>query len=116
MGFLGHVDEMHAKGVVGVINMCGEYRGPLEDYKRLGIEELWLPTVVRDTRIQQWGTRFKRRSISRENGGQIGLWRPVTPILKPMFLGNPYLHYRCAKNECTLMMQIGAVMFLWRLF
>eukprot|EP00904_Undaria_pinnatifida_P007540 jgi/Undpi1/3916/HiC_scaffold_16.g07284.m1 len=45
VGFLGHVDEMHAKGVVGVINMCGEYRGPLEDYKRLGIEELWLPTV-----------------------------------------------------------------------
>lgn len=47
MGFLGHVDELHAKGVVGVINMCGEYRGPVEDYDRLGVEQLWLPTVVR---------------------------------------------------------------------
>lgn len=47
VGFLGHVDEMRAKGVVGVINMCGEYRGPLEDYNRLGMEQLWLPTVVR---------------------------------------------------------------------
>ena len=47
VGFLGHVDELRAKGVVGVINMCGEYRGPLEEYNRLGIEHLWLPTVVR---------------------------------------------------------------------
>lgn len=47
VGFLGHVDELHAKGVVGVINMCGEYRGPVEDYNRLGVEQLWLPTVVR---------------------------------------------------------------------
>eukprot|EP00752_Nemacystus_decipiens_P012239 g10848.t1 len=45
VGFLGHVDALHEKGVVGVINMCGEYRGPLEDYRRLGIEQLWLPTV-----------------------------------------------------------------------
>lgn len=46
VGFLGHVDELHAKGVVGVINMCGEYRGPVEDYNRLGVEQLWIPTVV----------------------------------------------------------------------
>ncbi|CAM9257827.1 unnamed protein product [Ectocarpus sp. 6 AP-2014] len=45
VGFLGHADALHAKGIVGVINMCGEYRGPLEDYARLGIEQLWLPTV-----------------------------------------------------------------------
>lgn len=47
VGFLGHADTLHAKGVVGVINMCGEYRGPLDEYDRVGIEQLWLPTVVR---------------------------------------------------------------------
>lgn len=47
VGFLGHADILHGKGIVGVINMCGEYRGPLEEYSRLGIEQLWLPTVVR---------------------------------------------------------------------
>lgn len=30
--------------------MCGEYQGPLEEYRRLGVEQLWLPTVVRATR------------------------------------------------------------------
>lgn len=25
--------------------MCHEYRGPIEKYRRLGIKELWLPTV-----------------------------------------------------------------------
>ena len=57
VGFLGHADEMRAKGVVGVINMCGEYQGPLEDYSRLGIEQLWLPTVVRAREREEnpWG-------------------------------------------------------------
>uniref|UniRef100_A0A7S2UGS4 Protein-tyrosine-phosphatase n=1 Tax=Attheya septentrionalis TaxID=420275 RepID=A0A7S2UGS4_9STRA len=32
-------------GVRAVINMCDEYRGPIEKYRNLGIEELWLPTV-----------------------------------------------------------------------
>ncbi|CAN0134403.1 unnamed protein product [Ascophyllum nodosum] len=45
VGFLGLADALHAKGVVGVINMCSEYEGPLEDYKRLGMEQLWLPTL-----------------------------------------------------------------------
>lgn len=56
VGFLGHADALHDKGVVGVINMCGEYRGPLEEYSRLGIEQLWLPTVVR--------SRVLARSVS----------------------------------------------------
>lgn len=47
VGFLGMADALRYRGVMGVINMCGEYRGPLEDYRRLGIEQLWLPTVVR---------------------------------------------------------------------
>ena len=50
VGFLGLADALHAKGVVGVINMCSEYEGPLEDYKRLGMEQLWLPTLVRTPR------------------------------------------------------------------
>ncbi|CAM9637789.1 unnamed protein product, partial [Hapterophycus canaliculatus] len=45
VGFLGHADAIHQKGIVAVINMCGEYRGPVDDYRRLGIEQLWLPTV-----------------------------------------------------------------------
>jgi len=32
-------------GVRGVINMCEEYAGPVTTYKRLGIEQLHLPTV-----------------------------------------------------------------------
>jgi len=32
-------------GVRGVINMCEEYAGPVKTYKRLGIEQLHLPTV-----------------------------------------------------------------------
>lgn len=46
MGFLGHVDTLYASGVRGVINLCGEYKGPLADYKHFGIEQLWVPTVV----------------------------------------------------------------------
>jgi atypical dual specificity phosphatase len=32
-------------GVKGVINMCQEWRGPTKLYKKLGIEELYLPTT-----------------------------------------------------------------------
>ena len=32
-------------GVRAVINMCDEYRGPVEAYSREGIKQLWLPTV-----------------------------------------------------------------------
>jgi len=32
-------------GVEGVINMCEEWKGPLKEYKKLGIEELYLPTT-----------------------------------------------------------------------
>jgi atypical dual specificity phosphatase len=32
-------------GVHGVVNMCEEYRGPVEFYRDHGIEQLWLPTV-----------------------------------------------------------------------
>lgn len=32
-------------GISGVINMCEEYAGPLAQYEKLGIEQLWLPTT-----------------------------------------------------------------------
>jgi len=25
--------------------MCAEYKGPIQKYKKLGIEQLWLPTT-----------------------------------------------------------------------
>lgn len=39
------VPKLARLGVSGVINMCREYRGPLREYERFGIEQLWLPTV-----------------------------------------------------------------------
>lgn len=32
-------------GITGVVNMCEEMPGPIKAYERLGIEQLWLPTV-----------------------------------------------------------------------
>lgn len=37
--------SLQALGVTGVVNMCEECAGPKEAYERLGIEQLWLPTV-----------------------------------------------------------------------
>ncbi len=37
--------KLQREGVTGVINMCEEYPGPKATYERLGIEQLWLPTV-----------------------------------------------------------------------
>jgi atypical dual specificity phosphatase len=31
--------------VRGVINFCEEYEGPVEQYKELGIQQLYLPTT-----------------------------------------------------------------------
>ncbi|CAM9444143.1 unnamed protein product [Phaeothamnion confervicola] len=42
---LGHVEVLHNLGVVGVVNMCAEYNGPVAQYRKFGIEQLWLPTV-----------------------------------------------------------------------
>ncbi|KAG7349159.1 protein-tyrosine phosphatase [Nitzschia inconspicua] len=45
-GFLGYPQTLREKfGVKGVINLCEEYRGPLKQYKELGMEELYLPTT-----------------------------------------------------------------------
>lgn len=37
--------RLHRMGVRGVINLCDEFRGPRRQYSRLGMKELWLPTV-----------------------------------------------------------------------
>lgn len=39
-----HVPHLHASGVRRVINLCTEYGGPGETYRRYGIEQLRLPT------------------------------------------------------------------------
>lgn len=39
------VPKLAELGVRGVINMCREYRGPVREYQRFGIEQLRLPTV-----------------------------------------------------------------------
>ena len=45
-GFLQYPAKLKEQyGVDGVINMCEEYRGPIKQYKQLGIEELYLPTT-----------------------------------------------------------------------
>eukprot|EP01040_Poterioochromonas_malhamensis_P017573 gene17573-20238_t len=45
MGFLGHPEQIKKLGVTGVVNMCYEYQGPVSQYKKLGIKQLYLPTV-----------------------------------------------------------------------
>ncbi len=42
---LGPVDELHRQGVRAVVNMQDEYGGPVAAYRRLGVEQLRLPTV-----------------------------------------------------------------------
>ena len=39
------VKKLAEIGVRGVINMCREYRGPVAEYSKYDIEQLWLPTV-----------------------------------------------------------------------
>jgi atypical dual specificity phosphatase len=59
-------------GITGVINMCEEYAGPVAEYERLGIEQLWLPTTdfqhpTRD--MIERGAEFLQRH--RHQGGQV---------------------------------------------
>jgi atypical dual specificity phosphatase len=46
IGFMGLPERLYEEyGVRGVVNMCKEYRGPTRQYEKLGMKELWLPTV-----------------------------------------------------------------------
>lgn len=45
-GFLDYPRKLKEEyGVGAVVNMCQEWRGPTRQYKKLGIEELYLPTT-----------------------------------------------------------------------
>lgn len=43
--FLGHVDALFARGVRAVVNLCDEYEGPMDQYKKLHVVQLRLPTI-----------------------------------------------------------------------
>ena len=43
--FRQDVPHLQTEGVTGVINMCIEYPGPKTTYEKIGMEQLWLPTV-----------------------------------------------------------------------
>ena len=43
--FPGDAEALFAAGIRAVVNTCEEYRGPREQYRRLGIEQLHIPTV-----------------------------------------------------------------------
>lgn len=45
ISFLGHPQQLAELGVCGVVNMCDEYAGPIDAYKKLKIRQLRLPTV-----------------------------------------------------------------------
>jgi len=42
---VGHVERLYQLGVRGVINMCDEYPGPIDLYKKMGIQQLRVPTL-----------------------------------------------------------------------
>lgn len=44
MTLFGHPQQLYDQGVRGVVNMCYEYEGPVKEFKRLGIEQLHLPS------------------------------------------------------------------------
>ena len=43
--FAGDVASLRGEGVRAVVNTCEEYRGPLRQYERHGIEQLHIPTT-----------------------------------------------------------------------
>ena len=45
LSFFNMPQYLHKQNVKGVINMCEEYKGPLKQYAKLGIEQLHLPTT-----------------------------------------------------------------------
>ena len=43
--FPSHAADLHAEGVRGVVNTCEEYGGPVAEYDRLGMTQLYIPTL-----------------------------------------------------------------------
>jgi atypical dual specificity phosphatase len=64
------VQKLFGLGVRAVVNTCEEYFGPVEEYKRLGIEQLHIPTtdfVHPELADVQRGVRFIQQHIERGN-------------------------------------------------
>ncbi|KAL3920934.1 MAG: hypothetical protein SGILL_003013 [Bacillariaceae sp.] len=46
IGFLGFPEKLKEEyNVNAVINLCEEYRGPVKQWRKLGVEEMYLPTT-----------------------------------------------------------------------
>lgn len=112
-------------GVTGVVNMCEEIRGPIREYKALGIEQLWLPTVDFNHPVREFverGAEFIERHVSeggivyvhckagRARSATIVLWwfvryRDMTPeaaqlhMIKARPHINPRIHLRPVIEE-----------------
>ena len=43
--FASDVPALAEMGIGGVVNTCEEYEGPVEQYRKFGIEQLWIPTT-----------------------------------------------------------------------
>ena len=43
--FPGDVSRLHEEGIRAVVNTCREYAGPLDEYRRFGIQQLRIPTT-----------------------------------------------------------------------
>ncbi|PRP87637.1 hypothetical protein PROFUN_04664 [Planoprotostelium fungivorum] len=43
--YFDHVGQLHSLGVRAVVNLCDEYEGPVEEYKKRDMQQLHVPTV-----------------------------------------------------------------------
>jgi atypical dual specificity phosphatase len=41
----GMAHELSRLGITGVVNTCEEYKGPVQAYQQLQIEQFWMPTI-----------------------------------------------------------------------
>ena len=39
------IERLADEKVTGVINTCEEFAGPVKQYEKLGVEQLWIPTI-----------------------------------------------------------------------
>lgn len=53
LSLFGHPDKMKSMGITAVVNLCDEYAGPVSDYERIGIEQLYTPVVDHNSPDQE---------------------------------------------------------------
>lgn len=65
---LGDPDVFNEMGITGVVNTCEEMKGLIEDYRRLNIEQLWLPTTdfhhPKDDHVDQGADFIERHRLA----------------------------------------------------